>query len=128
MIGNWPDRAAMVKTVRGGVKLGSRAAIPEEIELYNRSTRCVAATWRNVRDFLWDHQAGPLLSFYPGLITSIRKHSRQIKQNLGIVEKKRSKKQAERAETMVLVRAARLKRLLAAEPQMDLFQQEFESA
>lgn len=126
MIGPWIDRAAMVKTVRAGVKLGSRAAIPEEIDLYNKSSRCVAVTWPSVKELLWDHQADCLVAFYPGLISSIRKHSREIKHNLGIVAKKQSAKQAERAAVMDIVLANRLRRQLAAEPQMQLFQPEFE--
>lgn len=128
MIGKWNDRAAMVKTVRAGVKLGSRAAIPEEIELYNRSTRCVAVTWPSVKDLLWDHQEGPLSGFYSGLIASIRKHSREIKGNLGIVAEKQSAKQAEREATKAVVRENRLRRKMATEPQRQSLQSEFEAA
>lgn len=128
MIGEWTDRAAMVKTVRAGVKLGSRAAIPEEIELHNRSTRCVAVTWQSVKELLWDHQEGPLSGFYSGLVASIRKHSREIKRNLCIVDKKQNIKNAEHEARMVVVRANRLRQRLATEPQMQLFQQEFDEA
>lgn len=126
MIGEWTDRAAMVKTVRAGVKLGSRAAIPAEIELYNRSTRCVAVTWSSLKELLWDHQEGPLSDFYPGLVASIRKHNWQIRQNLGVVVKKQSVKNAENEARMVVVRQNRMRRKPAIGPQMQLFQSEFE--
>lgn len=128
MIGPWTERAAMVRTVRSGVKLGSRNAIPEEVELYNKSTRCVSVTWPSVKELLWDHQADCLIRFYPGLVASIRKHSREIKRNLGIVAKKQSVKTAEHEARMVVVRANRLRLKLATEPQMQLFQQEFDEA
>ncbi len=109
MIGPWTSRANMVKTVVSGTKLGCREAIPQEVELYNKSTRCVAVTWQSIRDLLWDHQADCLIGFYPGLIASIRKHSWEIRRNLGVVSKKAEKKQAEREATMAIVRANRLK-------------------
>jgi hypothetical protein len=128
MIGPWTDRAAMVRTIRAGVKLGSRDAIQAEIDLYNRSTRCVAVSWPSVKELLWDHQEGPLSGFYPGLIASIRKHSWEIRRNLGAVAKKQSAKNAEHEARMVIVRANRMRIKLAAQPQMQLFQADFEAA
>lgn len=128
MIGPWADRAAMVRTVRAGVKLGSRDAIPQEIDLYNRSTRCVAVTWPSVKALLWDHQEGPLAGYYFALVASIRKHSWDIKRNLGVVSKKQDAKNAEHEARMVIVRTNRMKQKLATEPQMQLFQPEFEAA
>jgi hypothetical protein len=125
--GDWPDRAAMVKTVRSGTALGKRPAIQSEIELWKRSTRCVAITWPSVKELLWDHQEGLLETFYPGLIASLRKHSREIKTNLGVVEKKKSIKQAEKEKVMLVVRENRLRRKIAADPQIQLFEA-FEAA
>jgi len=117
--GDWPGRAAMVKTVRAGMKLGKRLAIPEEVELWQRSTRCVAITWPSVKDLLWDHKAGLLEGFYAGLVASLRKHSREIKANLGVVEQKRITKSAEREKVMMVVRENRLRRKAAADPYTD---------
>jgi len=127
MIGPWTDRAAMVRTVRNGVKLGSRDAIPMEIDLYNKSTRCVAVTWPSVKALLWDHQGELLIGFYPGLVASIRKHSWQIKKNLGVVAKKQREKSAEHEARMAIVRANRLKQKMATDPQMQLFQPQFDA-
>lgn len=108
MIGEWPDRAAMVKTVRNGTTIGWRKAVESEIELLNRSTRHVALAWDTLRDMLWTHRKNPeLAKFYPGLIAAIRKRRWKIRQNLLIVEKKKAEKKKRVAADRATIAANR---------------------
>ena len=88
LVGEWPDRAAMIKTVRAGTNMGWRYAIQSEIDLLNGSARHVAISWKSIRDLLWIHRSPDLEQWYPGLVAKIRKHRRRIKENLSVVRKK----------------------------------------
>jgi hypothetical protein len=98
IIGEWPDRAALTKSIKNGTRLGWRYALPEEIALLDRSTRHVALYWRSLRDMLWTHRSPDLERFYPRLVARIRRVWRQVKANAMEVQKKKDAKAVLRAE------------------------------
>lgn len=122
LVGDWPDRAAMIKTVRAGTNMGWRPAIPAEIELLNKSTRHVAITWRSVRDVLWTHRSPDLDQWYPAIVGRFRKHSRRVKENLAVVQGKINKKTEEKAVDAVVVAENKAKERAAADKQLKLFE------
>lgn len=103
LIGEWPDRAAMVKSCRAGTKIGCRPATREEIDLYNESTRSVALTWQSVRGMLWTHRHDALEGYYPSLVKALRKHWRSIKENLAVIQGKQAAKNREREKSAAIV-------------------------
>jgi len=122
LIGDWPARAAMMKSVRGGTCLGWRPAIPTEIDQLNKSTRHVAITWGSVRDMLWSHRSPDLERWYPGIIQRLKKHGREVGKNLAAVQKKAERKAAERVAEVKIVAENRARAKAAADPQLNLFQ------
>lgn len=73
VIGDWPDRAALVRgTLRSAVRLGQRPALPCEIELLEGSTRHVFLAWDTLRIMLWSHRSPDLEGYYPALVQSLR--------------------------------------------------------
>ena len=122
LIGDWPDRAAMIRTVKAGTCLGWRPAIKEEIELLDKSTRHASITWRSVRDMLWTHRSPDLDIWYSGMVERLRKHSRAVKGNLVAVQKKIDFRMAAREATAEIVAENRAREKAAADPQLRLFQ------
>jgi hypothetical protein len=122
IIGVWPDRAALMKSIKTGTRLGWRYALPEEIALLNRSTRHVALYWASLRDMLWTHRSPDLERFYPRLVARIRRDWRQVKANALEVQKKKDAKAVLKAEGKAIA-AENLKRSKPpiVSPQLNLF-------
>ena len=79
LIGVWPQRSALMRSCNAGVKIASRLASDDEMEILSNAPRHPAWAWKSVLSMLRDERRQFGNNLYKAILGKIREKKYQVK-------------------------------------------------